>query len=209
MKLIKFIIKTAVLCCILLAILYVGICGYFPLKHYDVIKKYAEEYSLDPALVCAVIRTESNFRENAESKKGARGLMQLMPDTIDWAAAKIPVKNFSYADIEKPDVNIRIGCYLLNYLNESLGNEKLAIAAYNAGIGNVNKWLSNSQYSHDGEKLHSIPYKETEEYVKKVELYKNVYTLLLRYNFYEIEKNFTSDNLSDADRLRTKLTERQ
>ncbi len=190
MKLIKFLIKFIIFLVIAAGIVYCMICIHFPIKHYDIIEKYSNEYNLDPAFVCAIIKTESNFQENAESIKGARGLMQLMPDTIDWAVTKIPIKNFSYANVEKPEYNIRIGCWILNFLNEQLDNEKLTVAAYNAGIGNVSKWLDDSKYSKDGINLHNIPYKETEKYVEKVELYKNIYTLLLRYNFYEIEKIF-------------------
>ncbi len=190
MKLIKFLIKTIILFAVLAGILFCLICVHFPLKHYDIIEEYCEEYNLDTALVCAVIKTESGFMEDAESSKGARGLMQLMPETIDWAVTQIPIENFSYMDIEKPEVNIKIGCWVLNYLNNQLEDEELAIAAYNAGIGNVKKWLENSDYSNDGESLHSIPYEETEKYVEKVELYKNIYKLLLRYDFYEIQKIF-------------------
>lgn len=188
MKLIKFLIKTAVLLFVLAVICYGVICTYFPVKHLEIIEKYAEEYDLDTALVCAVIKTESNFNENATSHKGARGLMQLMPETIDWAVTQIPIENFSYGDIEKPETNIQIGCWVLNYLNKNLEDESLTIAAYNAGIGNVKKWLGNSDYSKDGENLHSIPYGETEKYVKKVEFYKKIYDILLRYDVYEIEK---------------------
>ena len=188
MKLIKFLVKTFLLICIFLVVIYCGLCVYFPVKHLDIINKYSEEYNLEPALVCAVIKTESSFNENAESSKGARGLMQLMPATIDWAVTKIPIENFSYMDIEKPDVNIKIGCWILNFLNKELKDEKLTIAAYNAGIGNVQKWLENSDYSLDGENLHSIPYGETAKYVEKVELYKKIYDILLRYDFYEIKK---------------------
>ncbi|MGN1318399.1 MAG: lytic transglycosylase domain-containing protein [Lachnospirales bacterium] len=190
MSLIKFLIKTAVLLAIAVVLLYIAVCIYFPVKHLDIIEKYSEEYGLDRAFVCAIIKTESNFNENAESRKGARGLMQLMPDTIDWAVTKIPVENFSYADIEKPEVNIKIGCWVLNYLNNQLNDERLTIAAYNAGIGNIKKWLNNSDYSLDGSSLYSIPYGETEKYVEKVELYKNIYTILLRYDFYDIKKIF-------------------
>lgn len=190
MRLIKFLIKTVVFTAVLAIVLFCFLCVHFPLKHSGIINEYSEEYHLDPALVCAVIKAESGFNEKAQSSKGARGLMQLMPQTIDWAVTQIPIKNFSYMDIEKPEVNIKIGCWVLNYLNDQLNSEELAIAAYNAGIGNVKKWLDNSDYSKDGENLHLIPYEETKKYVEKVELYKNIYKLLLRYDFYEIKKIF-------------------
>lgn len=190
MKLIKFLFKTVIFIAVLLGILYCAICVYFPVKYLDVIEQYSQEYNLDSAFVCAIIRTESSFNAQAESDKGARGLMQLMPDTIDWAVVQMGIENFSYADIEKPEVNIKIGCWVLNYLNNQLHDERLAIAAYNAGIGNIKKWLDDPSYSLDGSSLHSIPYTETQKYVKKVELYKNIYTILLRYNFYDIKANF-------------------
>lgn len=187
MKLIKFLFKTAICLAVLAGVLYCFICVYFPVKYLDIIEEYSAEYDLDPAFVCAIIKTESNFKESAESVKGARGLMQLMPDTIDWAVTKIPIENFSYADIEKPEVNIKIGCWILNYLNKQLNDERLSIAAYNAGIGNIKKWLDDPSYSLDGSNLHSIPYKETQKYVERVELYKNIYTILLRYDFYDFK----------------------
>lgn len=190
MKLIKFLIKTVIFFAIVITIVFCTLCAKFPLKHYDIIKQYSEQYDLEPAFVYAIIKTESGFKENATSPKGARGLMQLMPETVDWAVTKIPIENFSYMDIEEPEVNIKIGCWVLNFLNKQLKDEKLTIAAYNAGIGNVKKWLDDSDYSKDGENLHSIPYEETKKYVEKVELYKNIYEILLRYDFYEIKKNF-------------------
>lgn len=189
-KRVKFLLTSVLWLIILLFIAYCALCILFPVKYADEIIKYSEKYDLDPGFVCAIINTESRFQTDAESHKGARGLMQLMPATIDWAVENMGIKNFSYATIEDPDVNIDIGCWVLNYLSGELdGNLELVAAAYNAGIGNVTKWLGDTKYSSDGEYLDYIPYAETANYVKKVMSYEKVYKIILRTDLYEIANN--------------------
>lgn len=189
-RLVKFLLTAVLWIVILLFIAYCALCILFPVKYADQILKYSEKYDLEPGLVCAIINTESGFDPAAESHKGARGLMQLMPATIDWAVENMGIENFSYADIEDPDVNIDIGCWVLNFLAKQFNdNEELMAAAYNAGSGNVTKWLGDTKYSADGEYLDYIPYKETENYVKKVMLYEKVYKIILRTDLYEIASN--------------------
>ena len=134
-----------------------------------------DELSLDPDLVLAVIRTESGFRENAVSRVGAKGLMQIMPDTADWVAGRLGFEH-DEKRIFEPEYNIRIGCYLLSYLLDRYDGElTFALAAYNAGHSRVDSWLENDELF-DGEKL-NIPITETKNYVEKVldayEKYKN------------------------------------
>jgi soluble lytic murein transglycosylase len=120
-----------------------------------------------------------------------------MPDTIDWAVEEIPLKGFSYADINDPETNIELGCWVLSFLSRQFeDNEELVIASYNAGIGNVKKWLGDTKYSKDGEYLHYIPYKETADYVKRVKLYDRIYTVLLSTSFFDqgIINETTDDN---------------
>ncbi len=189
-RLVKFILQAILWVIILLFVVYCAICIMFPIKYGEQIIKYSDKYDLSPGLVCAVINTESRFKTDAQSHKGARGLMQLMPNTIDWATENMGITNFSYATIEDPDVNIDIGCWVLHYLSEQFnGNEELMAAAYNAGIGNVKKWLGDTKYSSDGEYLDYIPYGETEKYVEKVMSYKTVYEIILRTDLYEIADN--------------------
>ncbi len=189
-KKLKFLLTSVLWLIILLFIAYCGLCILFPIKYADQILKYSEKYDLEPGLVCAIINTESRFQTDAESHKGARGLMQLMPDTVDWAVQNMDIENFSYDNIEDPDVNIEIGCWVLNYLSKQLnGNYELMAAAYNAGIGNVKKWLGNTDYSSDGEYLDYIPYGETAAYVKKVIAYEKIYRIILRTDLYEIASN--------------------
>lgn len=135
----------------------------------------AKEYSLDPYLVAAVIQTESSNRANVVSNKGAVGLMQIMPKTGEWIAEKIGMSDYSEDMLKEPYVNIRFGCWYLRYLSDKYGGiERSILSAYNAGPGNVDKWLSDPRYG-DGKRLLDIPYKETREYVEKVSSAKEKY----------------------------------
>ena len=153
----------------------------YPLKYEAYITEYAEANGLDPYLVCGVIHTESHFDIEAESRVGAVGLMQIMPDTGEWIAKKMSMKDYSEAKLKDPETNIRMGCWYLKYLMDRFdGDMTLVLAGYNAGPNRVTQWLEDEKYSQDG-KLTDIPYRETEEYVKKVEnakeMYRSYYTL--------------------------------
>lgn len=152
---------------------------YFPLKYSGYIVKYSKEYNLDPHFVMAVIKTESNFKADIRSNKNAIGLMQITPDTAKWAAEKMNIRDFREDMLNDPEFNIKMGCWYLNNLKtEFNGNMKLVLAAYNGGRGNVQKWLKDSQHSADGENLQYIPFKETDKYIKKVEVSYKVYKYL-------------------------------
>ncbi len=154
---------------------------FFPAEYINEIKKYSEEYGVDPYLVMAVIKSESNFEQEAVSHKEARGLMQITQSTAQWLAERIGLTDGGQVDIHNPDTNIRLGCYYLSYLlNLYEGETKCALAAYNAGNGTVDQWLSDSRYSKDGETLYKIPYRETEQYVNKVINYSKIYRILYR-----------------------------
>ena len=153
----------------------------YPLKYEAYITEYAEANGLDPYLVCGVIHTESHFDIEAESRVGAVGLMQIMPDTGEWIAKKMSMKDYSEAKLKDPETNIRMGCWYLKYLMDRFdGDMTLVLAGYNAGPNRVTQWLEDEKYSQDGN-LTDIPYRETEEYVKKVEnakeMYRSYYTL--------------------------------
>ncbi len=123
---------------------------------------YAEEYSLDISLVMAVMECESGFDPGAVSPAGACGLLQLMPDTFEWMAKGEEL------DIFSPEDNTRIGCKYLAYLFKRFEDEPTVLAAYNAGEGNVRRWLSDEYLSEDGKTLQAIPFPETSEYVARV-----------------------------------------
>ena len=143
----------------------------YPVSYSNYISKYSKEYDLDPYLVMAVIKQESNFIADAKSPY-AGGLMQLTETTANEYAKKLGMKNYDYMD---PETNINIGCFVLSSLIEKYGVIDTALAAYNAGIGNVNGWLVNPDYSYDGKTLYKIPYPETKHYVHKIKKYMDEY----------------------------------
>lgn len=141
----------------------------YPFPHKEIIYKYAQEYNVDPLLVAAIIRAESKFNSQAESKMGAKGLMQLMPETAAWAAKKMGMTDFTTQKLYETDTNIKIGCwYLANLSKEFKGNNLLVIAAYNGGRGNVKGWVKSEQWQGEKDKLEQIPFAETRTYVKTV-----------------------------------------
>lgn len=139
----------------------------YPTAYAELVEREAREFSLPPSLVYAVIRTESHFDPDAQSHAGARGLMQLTPDTFDWMSSLYPPENGG-ENLTDPQDNVHCGCALLGLLLDQFGTLDVTLCAYNAGMGNVSAWLSEEKYSGDGENLHTIPYPETESYVKKV-----------------------------------------
>lgn len=156
---------------------------FYPMKYSSYVFKYSSEYKLDPYLVAAVIRTESNFNNKAKSNKGAYGLMQITGETAEWSSKQMGIKEFKSSDLYDPEYNIRMGCwYLRNLADEFKDDPKLYLAAYNGGRGNVQKWLNSSKHSKDGKNLNYIPYKETDQYVKKVMTDYNVYKRLYKQN---------------------------
>jgi soluble lytic murein transglycosylase len=156
----------------------------YPVKYTEEVSMYSIEYGLDPYLILAVINAESGFDPMARSHKDAMGLMQLTEKTAKWGASEIGLRDFRIEDLYEPNTNIRLGCwYMKNLLNEFNQDVDLAIAAYNGGSGNVKKWLEDKNYSSSGKSLDRIPFRETEEFVRKVkryrELYKKLYDALL------------------------------
>ena len=153
--------------------------SFYPIKYENQIVKYSQRYNVDPCLVAAVIRAESNFDGKAVSQKGAYGLMQIMPDTALWVAENMKLKDFDVERLYESEINIAMGCWYINNLNtEFNGNIDLVLAAYNGGRGNVQKWLKNKEYSSDGKTLNVIPFGETDKYVKKVKTNYNIYLKL-------------------------------
>lgn len=151
---------------------------FYPLEHKEAILKASEDYDMDPAFICAVIFTESKFREDVTSSAGAKGLMQLMPETFEYLAQKRGEE--TPEDITDPETNIDYGVYYLRYMTDTYGFEDLytACAAYNAGPGAVTSWLRNEEYSEDGKTLSVIPFEETENYIKKIKKTQNMYQTL-------------------------------
>lgn len=132
-------------------------------------EKYSEENGLDKYLVYAVIKAESNFNPNVKSNADARGLMQLMEETAVERSNVIENEDIEAYDLYDPETNIKLGTSYLSYLLELYdGNTVLAIIAYNAGLGNVKQWIKDGVIKPDGSDIENIPYKETENYVRKI-----------------------------------------
>ena len=140
----------------------------YPQRYTELVEREAAEFDLEPNLVYAIIKMESGFDPQARSHADAMGLMQLTQETFDWILSLYPTEDGS-GDIWDPGDNIHCGCALLRLLLDQYGTVEVALAAYNAGMGNVSGWLESGDYSHDGETLHTIPYPETDAYVKKVQ----------------------------------------
>lgn len=151
----------------------------YPMKYADIVADCSARYGVDSELIYAVINTESSFDPDAVSDVGALGLMQIMPDTLDWICSKTG-ETLEFTDLKDPEVSVRCGTFMLKYLLDEFGSTETALAAYHAGRGRVNEWLSDSAVSHDGKTLDSIPYRDTAHYVSKVtraqNIYRNLYT---------------------------------
>lgn len=140
----------------------------YPIAYRTVIADCAEEHGLDPYLVAAVIRAESRFRPEATSPQGARGLMQIMPDTGRWVAEQMGLP-YDDAYLYDPVYNIQLGCwYLAALLREFSGDPVRALAAYNGGMTNVYNWLNDQQWTGERDTLGQIPFAETRHYVANV-----------------------------------------
>lgn len=139
----------------------------YPRAYSELVEQNAADFSLDENLIYAVIRAESKFDANAQSSAQAKGLMQLTQETFDWILTKYPAET-QVPDIWNPADNIHAGCAMLRLLIDQFGSVDVALTAYNAGMGNVSKWLENREYSNDNTNLHTIPFAETKAYVEQV-----------------------------------------
>lgn len=146
----------------------------YPLKYEEVITSCSEKYQIDKYLIMGIISAESKFNEDAVSHKKARGLMQIKDETMKWCIEEFDISE----DCNPDELNITVGCAYLRYLLDKYGNNtETALAAYNAGEGNVTKWL-NDQKKDSSANLDAIPYKETEGYIKRVQKRAKIYKFL-------------------------------
>ena len=138
----------------------------YPL-HYDaIVRGHAHNYRLDPALLAAVIYQESKFHAHARSSSGAIGLMQLLPATAEGIAVHTGGSRFQVSDLDNPEINVRYGSWYLRHLLDKYGDERTALAAYNAGQENVDRWRAEGV---------GIAFGETRHYVKRVEHLRTLY----------------------------------
>ena len=151
----------------------------YPRRYSAFVTKYCSDYGVPETIAYAVIKCESDFEQNAVSSANppALGLMQLTEETYEWVASLLG-ENPSAFDIYDPGTNIRYGVYLLSHLYRYYENWDTVFAAYNAGIGRVDKWLEDPEYSDGNGNLTYIPFKETRNYVKKVNNARDIYERL-------------------------------
>ncbi len=140
-------------------------------EYSEYVSKYSKEYKVDENLIYAVIKAESNFNKSAKSNKGAIGVMQIMKETAKDIAKKINMQ-IEESNIEdkllEADTNINLGTKYISILIEKYGNIEVAIAAYNAGIGTIDNWIKRGIIKADGSDIENVPYKETNNYVRKI-----------------------------------------
>ena len=178
MNLKRFIILLLAILIVFVGIKY-GVKKYiFHYEYKEYVDKYSLEYNLDPLLVLSIMKTESGFDENAKSNKGAKGLMQIMDSTGNWISEEVGVYYFFPNMLYDPELNIRFGCWYVDNLRTEFADLDLILAAYNAGSGNVTKWLADEKYSEDGKTLSYIPFNETKKYVDRVKTNYSIYKYL-------------------------------
>jgi soluble lytic murein transglycosylase len=142
---------------------------YNSIQYLGIIEKYSSLFGLDPAFVAATACAESILDETAVSVRGAVGIMQIMPSTGIWIAEETGMHDFHVGLLLDPDINIYMGCWYLSFLMDRFdGNLQTVAAAYNAGPSKVRRWLNDERYSSDGVNLHSLPYWETRNHIRKV-----------------------------------------
>ena len=164
-----------ILFCIAIAIIVAIICNIsniksvilkniYPKKYNDTVEQYAIKYNVDPLMIYSIIKAESNFKPNAKSTSGAQGLMQIMEET-----AQELDENEEIIDLFDTQKNIEYGTKYYSILLQKYNNiTELALAAYNAGMGNVDNWIEKGIIKYDGSNIENIPYKETNMYVRKI-----------------------------------------
>jgi len=136
-------------------------------EYSEYVSRYSQEYNVNENLIYALIKAESNFEAEAVSNKNAQGLMQLMPSTAEDVANKSGIE-LTEENILEPEININIGTKYISTLLEKYECVEIALAAYNAGSGNVDKWIANGIIKADGSDIENIPFKETNNYVRKI-----------------------------------------
>ncbi|WP_394020200.1 lytic transglycosylase domain-containing protein [Anaerococcus cruorum] len=189
MKVLKFIGKVIgyILLAILLAIvLSYGIIAYqtsrTKINYQDQITETSENFNIDPLLTASIVKVESDFDNDAQSHQGAQGLMQLLDDTARHSAEVIGMDYYP-EKLNDIDYNLKLGVGYYNYLIKYYNNQELALAAYNGGVGNVDKWINDGILDKENPDISKIPFEETRQYVTKVE------------STYDVYKTFYKDGL--------------
>lgn len=147
-------------------------------RYSEYVYKYSEENNIDPLLTFAMIKAESNFKRSIKSNSGAIGLMQLMENTAIEEAKEAGEEIIIIESLYNPEINIKIGTKYYAKLIKKYDNYLIALAAYNAGIGNVDNWIKQGIIKEDGSNIENIPFKETNNYVRKINRDYKIYKML-------------------------------
>lgn len=175
-KIFKFIIFL-----VIFAILsYYVLINVYKTNYIDIIDEESKQNNVDKYHILSIIKAESNFKPDAVSAKNAIGLMQLTLDTAKWCAGQLGIEDIEISDLYVPEINIKLGTYYFSYLMSRYNDFDTAISAYNAGMGNVDKWLDDSEYSIDGNKIKNTPFDETNRYVTKINNNLKIYKFLYK-----------------------------
>lgn len=160
-----------------------GMVFAYPKKYDYIVQSVCKQFDIDESTFYALINVESSFNSNAKSHAGAIGLTQLLPSTAEYICVK---NNVDYASIDlyDPKDNLYVGAMYLRYLIDKFDTTYTALCAYNAGETVVRAWLKDTRYSYDQISLYNIPYKETQNYIKKIKNNEKIYK-----DFYNIKNN--------------------
>lgn len=152
----------------------------YPITYQEYVEKYAKQNEVDKYMIYAIIKAESNFKPEVKSQSEAIGLMQLLEETAVEMSNSIENQTVTKEELYDPETNIKLGTTYYSYLLKHYkGNNILALTAYNAGMGNVDTWIKTGVIQADGSDIENIPYKETNNYVRKIlrdyQMYLNLY----------------------------------
>jgi soluble lytic murein transglycosylase len=171
-KAIRFLLSVAILATLATMVFRTPQFGrlYYPYHYREIIEEQGERFGVDPLLVAAVIHVESKYKPDAVSRRGALGLMQLMPETARWIAPQVGISDITDEMILQPEINILLGTWYLASLSAEFdGRLELMSAAYNGGRGQVSRWLREGIWSGRYADRHDIPFPETRHFVQKVQ----------------------------------------
>ena len=192
LKIIGKIIGYLLLIILLAIVLSYGIIAYqtsrTQINYQDQITETSENFNIDPLLTASIVKVESDFDNDAQSHQGAQGLMQLLDETARHSAEVIGMDYYP-EKLNDIDYNLNLGVGYYNYLIKYYNNQKLALAAYNGGVGNVDKWIKDGVLDKNNPDISKIPFDETRQYVTKVEA------------TYDVYKTFYKDSLPDNNTL--------
>lgn len=202
----KGLIKFIVFLSLILGVGFIYLNMRYPIGYNSMIKKYSIEYDIDPYLIASIINVESSYNKEAVSPKDARGLMQISSQTGIWASEQLSIENYSEESLFDPETNIMIGSWYLDKLKSEFdGDLDKMLISYNAGSGNLNKWLANEEYSQDGINVSKIPFQETEKYLVKVKKSYKIYSTVYKKYFNEIDEDSVYIDLGNNVRRKLKI----